>query len=245
MSVPAACRANDPKTCPYHGNVIRMNEAQADGKFNDYFEARTLVEAAEKEGWDEQGYVDALASGSKVKATVKKPRAKKAKIVEPMRASSTDPEAQAGTVYDEIDVIDPDFPDEAVTFYRRKEGVYAGEPYHIRLQANRKLNAEDIKNMASLLGYNYRTTVADERLGWPKQDTPYSFVVFADMTKTSRDDLGMAVEELEENLPVFLKEGSPILKKGSRGKVAGERAIHGFNEKDLQVEVYYDNVFKS
>jgi len=98
--------------------------------------------------------------------------------------------------------------------------------------------------MASLLGYNYRTTVSGEPLGWPERDTPYSFVVEADMTKSSRDDLGMAVEELENNLPTFLNDGSPILKRGSRGKVAGERAIDGFQEKDLKVEIYYDSVYK-
>jgi len=247
MSLSAACRAKDPRACPYHGAVIRMNEAQIAPipNFHEYYEARKIVEAKEKEGWDEQAYVDALNEGGTIpKSLAKKTRAKK-KVVESERASSTDPAAQAGTVYDEIDVVDPDFPDSPRTFYRRKEGVYAGEPDAIRLQANRKLNDKDVEKMASLLGYNYRTTVAGESLGWPERDTPYSFVVGADMTKSSRDDLGMAVEELENNLPTFLNDGSPVLKRGSRGKVAGERAIDGFQEKDLKVEIYYDNVYKA
>ena len=246
MAIPAACRANVPLNCPFHGNVIRMHEAQAAGDYNAYYVARQLVEAAEKNEWNEDDYVNSVASGKPIIPVVKtrKKRVAKAKVVPIVRATSADKGAQEGVVYDELDVIDPEYPNSPITFYRRKDGVSGLEPDHIRIQANRKLNDEDVKTMASLLGYKYSTTVAGERLGWPKRDTPYSFVVFADMSKTRRDDLGEAMGELEKEFPESLDGGSPILKRGSKGKVAGERAIDGFGEKDLRVEIYYDSVTK-
>lgn len=49
------CKAKDPRTCPYHGAVIRMEEAEKTGDFDTYFVERSIVEAAERQGWvDEQ-----------------------------------------------------------------------------------------------------------------------------------------------------------------------------------------------
>lgn len=40
------CRAKDPKTCPYHGAVLRMEDAERRGDFNAYEAARKDLEAA-------------------------------------------------------------------------------------------------------------------------------------------------------------------------------------------------------
>ena len=50
----APCRAKDPKTCPYHGAVIRMEAAAASNDLDAYFTARQQVEAAEATGFADQ-----------------------------------------------------------------------------------------------------------------------------------------------------------------------------------------------
>ena len=252
MSVPAACRAKDPRTCPYHGAVIRMHEAHAKKDFNGYYEARQIVEEKEKQGWIENVQdVDSAVFGSAPSlaeervSDVPEVLVSASDGINRVIPNSNDPRAQAGDVLNRIAVVDPEYPNDTPTvFHRRRDGVFAGTPYAIRIQANRPLDAEDVKKMASLLGYNYRSTVAGESLGWPVRDTPFSFVVSADTTKSSRDDLGMALEEFETNLPDMIQNGSPVLKRGSRGKVAGERTIDGFKDDDLEFELYYDDVFE-
>lgn len=52
--VSANCRAKDPKTCPYHGAVLRMYDAQESGDFEAYFMERTKVEELEKNNWEDK-----------------------------------------------------------------------------------------------------------------------------------------------------------------------------------------------
>lgn len=40
------CKAKDPKTCPYHGIAIRVNEAEQKGDFNAYYTARKELDRA-------------------------------------------------------------------------------------------------------------------------------------------------------------------------------------------------------
>lgn len=49
--VSAVCKAKDPRTCPYHGSVIRMNDALQSGNVNDYMFYRKIVEDQEHSGW--------------------------------------------------------------------------------------------------------------------------------------------------------------------------------------------------
>jgi hypothetical protein len=147
-----------------------------------------------------------------------------------------DPRLQAGEVFDKVE-------SDWGTFHRRREGVFPNTPYAMRLQANRPLSENEKKQMAGLVGYAYRTTVAGESLGDPDSDSPYSFMVSADMTKSRRDDLGIALEEFEEKLPEMIQEGSPVRKTNQAGPgTAGTRLVEGFNDPGLKFEVYYDEV---
>jgi len=47
------CKAKDPRTCPYHGAVMRMYDAQSSGDLEAYFTARITVEELQKKNWDE------------------------------------------------------------------------------------------------------------------------------------------------------------------------------------------------
>jgi hypothetical protein len=160
---------------------------------------------------------------------------------------STSPEVQSGKVFDTVDVVDHyeingHWHDSTDRFYRRRPGVFGGTPYAMRIQANRPLNDEEMRKMAGLMGYAYRATIAGEPIGSPMRDSPYSFVVSSDMTKSSRDDLGMGLEDFEESLPRVLAEGSPIRKTNRAGAgTQGTRLVEGFGS-DLTFELYYDDV---
>lgn len=156
-------------------------------------------------------------------------------ITKPVPAS--DPRVQAGEVFDKI------LDENGKTFHRRRPGTYPGTPYAMRFQANRPLTEEEQSQAASLIGYTYAATIRGEKIGYPKQDTPYSFVVSADMTKSRRDDLGDGVAEFEDQLPYLLQGGSPVRTTNRKGAV-GSRLIEGLNDPDLKFEIYYDDVFE-
>jgi hypothetical protein len=147
-----------------------------------------------------------------------------------------DPRLQAGEVFDQVE-------SGWGTFHRRREGVHPGTPYAMRLQANRPLSEAEKRQAAGLLGYAYRATVAGESIGDPESDSPYSFMVGADMTKSRRDDLGIALEEFEDKLPELIQEGSPVRKTNQAGPdTKGTRLVDGFNDPSLKFEIYYDDV---
>jgi hypothetical protein len=152
-------------------------------------------------------------------------------------AKFTDRAVQTGHVFDTVDVGE-------TTFHRRCDGVYPQWPGAMRFQANRPLTDDDMTRMAQIVGYNYAATVAGESLDLPERDSPYSFILGADMTKSRRDDLGIALEQFEENLPGMLCDGSPIRKTNRAGAgTKGTRLVDGFAEPDLVVHLYYDDVF--
>lgn len=156
-------------------------------------------------------------------------------------------EVQAGQVFDTVVVVDRypydgEWRTSETQFHRRRPGVFGGTPYAMRIQANRPLD-DEMRVMAGLVGYAYRSTVAGESIGQPMRDSPYSFVVSSDTTKTSRDDLGMALEEFEEALPGMIKDGSPIRKTNRAGAgTQGTRLVDGLGP-DLKFELYYDDAW--
>lgn len=146
-----------------------------------------------------------------------------------------DPRLLAGEVFDTVEDA------EGTVFHRRRDGVFPGEFYTMRFQADRKLTPEEIQQFAGLVGYTYRSTVAGERLDSAKPDTDYSFTIFADSTKSSRDDVGMALEKFEEDLPAAIRDGSPVRKTNQSGEgTKGTRLVEGFGE--IKFEIYYDSV---
>ena len=158
-------------------------------------------------------------------------------LVPPAPVPVEHPAVQGGAVFDSVSVDDQ-------VFHRRQDKVYPGEPYAIRLQANRPLTDDEARHVAGAMGYAYRATVAGEPLGMPHRDTPYSFVVSADTTKSARDDLGVALEAFEDMLPTMIDEGSSVRKTDRAGAgTKGTRLVEGMHEPDLAFEVYYDDVY--
>jgi hypothetical protein len=129
------------------------------------------------------------------------------------------------------------------TFHRRRDGVYPGTPYAMRFEANRPLTDDEVSQMAQLIGYRYRAAIRGESLGWPERDSAHSFVVAADTTKSRSDDLGVALEDFEDDLDGLIFEGSPVRTTDRAGAgTRGTRLVEGFNDPDLKVAIYYDDV---
>lgn len=151
---------------------------------------------------------------------------------------ANDPRLIAGQVFDKV--LSPD----GTVFHRLRPGVYANEPYAFRVQASRPMREDEKLQLAGLMGYAYATEVRGEGLGMPESDSPYSFVVSVDTTKSRSDDLGHAMQRFEESLPGIILEGSAPRKTDRKGPI-GSRLVEGFNEQDLAIELYYDDVYEA
>lgn len=137
------------------------------------------------------------------------------------------------------------FPDtvefEGTKYYKADNHRFAGDVYSMRIQFAQPITDEQMNQAAGLMGYNYRTTIAGESIGEPIRDTPYSFIVAADTTKSRRDDVGLAFEQFEGQLELYIKNGSPVRRTNQAGpNTRGTRAINGLGE-GQSFALYYDD----
>lgn len=146
-------------------------------------------------------------------------------------ALAEDPRVQAGEVFDEIRSAD------GTIFSRRREGVYPDYPSEMRFQASRPLTPEEVRQFAGLVGYSYAANVQRGGLPDPVQDSPYSFVLYANTVEARRTNLSAALHGFEEELSVIVQEGSRL-----RPTKDNTRLVEGFNDPDLSFEIYYDRV---
>ena len=108
------------------------------------------------------------------------------------------------------------------------------------------LSDSDIQQTAQLLGYQYAATIRGERLGGPVRDTPYSIVIAADTTKSSSDDLGIALEDFERTLFKTIADGSPVRKTNRAGAgTQGTRLVEGLGASTPTFEIYYDDIYET
>lgn len=235
----------------------RVRTADAATPLNDLFERLHTSQYGYRAG-DRKDYLDIMALAREHGLDHKLDGM--AEYIRSIEASSTRelPEFQAaGTAVDHPDVeppvsvMDSRIQDGEVfdtvrgfagfVFHRRRDGVYPDTPGVMRFQANRVLTDADIQRFAGLVGYAYRAEVRGEPMGAPFRDSPYSFTIGTDMTKSQSDDLGMALECFEESLHGMVAEGSPERKTDRAGEgTRGTRLVEGFGE--LKFDTYYDDV---
>jgi hypothetical protein len=147
------------------------------------------------------------------------------------------PTIQSGQLRDTV------ITEDGTVYHRSRPGVHANEPSAMRFQASRPLSNTDMDRAAQIVGYIYPATVAGERLGNPVRDTPNSFTLSADITKSRRDDVDQALSEFEQHLPEMFKDGSPVRTIDHTGAgTRGTRLIPGFNEEHLTFHLFYDSV---
>lgn len=162
--------------------------------------------------------------------------------------------AQSGELLPEVAVpmnLDEDFggakdynSNNTTVFFRTSEegDPFPDFPYAIRIQADRPLSKEQARHLAGLLGYTYRTTVRGESLGEVERDTPFSFIVSADTTKSASDDVGMALEELQNSYPKIVKEGTPLRKTDRAGAgTKNTRLIEPYDDPNIKLSFYFDS----
>ena len=147
-----------------------------------------------------------------------------------------DPRVHRGEVFDTLRRSD------GTLWHRARKGFSADWPYEIRLQADRELTDDEKHHASQLLGYQYRSTVAGERLGQIDSDTPFSFSVYADTSKSSRGSIGSAICDLEDGLPCMMENGSPARTTDRQGP-KGSQLVEGFGPNAPQFEIYYDSIY--
>ena len=149
---------------------------------------------------------------------------------------SDHPDVQAGVIRDAVDVV-------GTVFHRRREGTYPDAPNAVRIQASRPLTDQEMQRMAQLVGYQYAAEVRGDPFSDPLRDSPFSFIIAADTTKTRSDDLGAALERFEAGLDHIVQAGSPVRTTNRAGEgTKGTRLVEGFNEAGLTFELFYDDV---
>lgn len=148
-----------------------------------------------------------------------------------------DPRVQRGEVFDRVS--HPDWG----TFHRRRDGVVPVEPYAMRFQSDRQLSDEEMHKAAAIIGYAYKADVAGEPMGDPVRDSPYSFVISADTTKSRRSDPDGALLDFEDNTRAMFREGTPVRRTSQAGPhTMGTRLVDGYGDAAPRFEVYYDSV---
>lgn len=147
----------------------------------------------------------------------------------------THPAVRAGEVREHV--THPDYG----MFTRRRDGVVPVEPYAMRFQSDRPISDEEIQRAAQVIGYAYRADVAGEPMGDPQRDSPYSFVIAADTTKSQRTDPDQALLDFEDSTRAMMRDGSPVRKTNSAYGQAGTRLVEGFGEDAPHFELYYDS----
>lgn len=127
-------------------------------------------------------------------------------------------------------------------FERSRPGVVPGEPYAVRIEADRELSNAEVRRLAGLVGYAGRAQLRmSEPVGEPHRDGPNSFVVYMDTTKSYSDDTAIAMQEFEHALPTYFDEGSPVRKTDRAGAgTKGTRALEGVP--GVRTTVWWDDV---
>lgn len=149
------------------------------------------------------------------------------------------PAVQRGEFFDAV--VDRDG-----TVYRRwnpaelADEHFPWESHAMRFQASRPLTDEELNHIAGAVGYGYRVTIDGELGQRPLRDSPYSFTIFADATKSRRSDLAAAFEDFPEELQKMVTEGSPVRTTNRAGVgTKGTRLIEGLGPNAPQLVVYY------
>jgi hypothetical protein len=149
---------------------------------------------------------------------------------------TSDARVQAGEILDTV--VAPD----GTIFYRRRAGVYPDMPDEMRIQTNRQLTDDEQDRLVGLVAYAYRAEIRGEQMSLPEYDSKFSFIVGSDLTKSSSDDTGLALERFEATLANHVALGSPMRTTDRAGAgTAGTRALEGFGP-GLTFELYYDSV---
>jgi len=141
--------------------------------------------------------------------------------------SSSDSRVQSGEVFDKVE-------HDGVVYTRLTDNNYPSEPYQFRLQFSRELSDEEMTHARDLAAYAWAVDVRGETLELePEKDTPFSFVIFGDTTKSRRSDSDSAVQDWKDTMSSFFTEGTKQKDESKRIPPV---------DKELTFELYADSV---
>jgi len=258
------CQAKDPRTCPYHGAVITMNEALASMQKNGtnpkdldaYFDSRKNVELAEEEFRKHQ-WMDELrsnhAAAPQQRAT--RPQRKPSNRSEPKASQprsggkggqsrkqyqprpNRQPLVKASTPYSIQDFPQQvQLPDETGTqaFFTRHDKA-AGVPHGVMLAASRPITEDEREHLLGLLRYQHTVST--------REDNKAKTVEESDLVEEHSSRSVYMKTQFTPNgaeLREFHAGLNKILQEGSVPRRDGTRKFEPFAN-DVRVAVYYKN----
>lgn len=257
------CQAKDPRTCPYHGAVITMNEALArmqkkgpnDADLDTYFDARKKVESAEEEFRKHQ-WMDELRSSPSVSAQrSSRPQRKPGNRPEQKAQQrggnnrggqnrkqsqprpNNRPVVQAKAPYSIQDfpqqVQLPDENGNQVFFTRHDKAGFV--PKGIMLAASRPISEDEREHLLGLLRYQHTVST--------REDNKAKTVEESDLVKEhSSRSVYMKTQFNSDKAQLREFHGglNNILQEGSVPRRDGTRKFEPFAD-DVRVAVYYTN----
>jgi len=125
---------------------------------------------------------------------------------------------------------------DGILYHLTGGNITSDEFYSMRVHFNRELTPEEKEKLFHILAYTWKSTVAGESLDNPENDTTFSMVVPADITKSRRSQPYEAVEDFEAKYEDYIQNGTPLRKDSTR-------QVEGLGG-DIKVRFYYDNVMR-
>lgn len=118
---------------------------------------------------------------------------------------------------------------EATTFTLiDNETAFGDWSYELLITTDRTLTPERQRKVAAAVGYAWAEGMRGERLGEPTRVNGRAFIVYADVTKSRRDDIGDGWEDFLQLAPQYVREGSPVRKTNRAGEgTKGTRLLEG------------------
>jgi hypothetical protein len=141
--------------------------------------------------------------------------------------NSSDSRVQNGEILDRVE-------HDGIVYTRLKDGNYPSDASHFRLQFSRELSDEEMTHARDLAAYAWAVDVRGETLELhPEKDSPFSFIIFGDTTKSRRNDPDSAIMDWKDTMLTYFRSGTQQKDESKRLP---------FIDEDLDLYLYADSV---
>lgn len=193
------CRAKDPRTCYYHGALIRMEKAQSEGDFEGYYQARKLVESTDAEAWVQNEIVNfGSVSRKHPEGSPQNPIASDSDLI----SDKFVPQA----------IMHCDVKGVTTTYHQARRGVVPESADKMRIQFNREMAPEDAERAFKLIAYQFRVATNGGTMTKTETDSRYSFILestIPDNLVEDREARLDALRKFHRSIGQTLIEGTP------------------------------------
>lgn len=254
----AKCRAKDPSKCPYHGAVLRMEEANEkilvyvhkkepipSELFEAFAQAKAELDTKIAEGWDEDAYAQLWKPASTTDnepeqsdRTVAETSPSSNKVDSPVKVEDVPDSSANVSVRTALPKVSTVIEGEKVIFERGDLYDLDRIPKYVRLQFHAPLNPKKKAQFASLIQYSLKVAFKSVNATFeaPKSDSGYSFIIPVEALKEKKN-VRESLTNFGRMMKVFVKEGTP--KRPSRNDTRRYEKIPG--EDSFKFKLYFSS----